>query len=79
MAVDFMTKIEGVPGKGDVKAGMAYFSGTGPSGETCGKCAFYGNREFEKKCLKYREMAHNWGNNISKTQPACKYFAPKSR
>ena len=76
MTMDFMTKIEGVPGKRDVKSGMAYFSGTGPSGSTCGKCVFYGFKEMEKKCTKYREFAHEWGSNIKKTQPACKYFEP---
>ena len=76
MAFDFMTKIEGVPGKREVKSGMAYFAGTGPNGSTCGKCAFWGNREFEKKCVKFREMAHEWGANLRKTQAACKYFSP---
>lgn len=74
MAFDFMTKIEGVPGKREVKAGMAYFAGTGPAGSTCGKCAFYGNREMDKKCTKYREMVHDWGANLKKTQSGCKYF-----
>jgi len=78
MAFDFMTKIEGVPGKREVKAGMAYFGGTGPDGSTCGKCAFYGWKEMEKKCTKYRDMIHEWGPNIRKTQSACKYFEPRS-
>ena len=50
---------------------------TGPSGATCQKCAFYGYREMEKKCTKYREMVHEWGANIRKTQSACKYFEEK--
>lgn len=74
MAFDFMTKIEGVPGKREVKAGMAYFAGTGPNGSQCGQCAFYGFKEMEKKCVKYREMVHEWGANLCKTQSACKYF-----
>jgi len=77
MAFDFMTKIDGVPCRREVKSGMAYFAGTGPAGTVCGKCAFYGFKELEKKCTKYREMAHEWGANLGKKTSACKYFAPK--
>lgn len=76
---DYMTKIAGVPGKRDVKSGMAYFAHTGPPGSTCGKCAFYGTKEFERKCTKYREMVHDWGANLKKTQAACKYFEERAK
>jgi len=74
MAFDFMTKVDGVPGRREVKSGMAHFAGGGPAGSTCGKCSFYGWKEMEKKCTKFREMTHEWGANLRKTQPACKYF-----
>lgn len=78
MAQDYMTKIEGVPARREVKAGMAHFAWGGPAGSTCGKCAFYGTKDFEKKCTKYREMVHDWGVNLKKTQAACKYSEPKA-
>jgi hypothetical protein len=79
MGFDYMTKIEGVPSKKAARAGMAYFSGTGPYDAACGKCAFYGGKASgtEKKCTTYRDMAHDWGPNLPKRQPACKYFQAK--
>lgn len=40
--MDYMTKLEGVPSTDDAKPGMAHFAGTGPYGETCGKCKHRG-------------------------------------
>lgn len=81
MAFDYMTKIEGVPSKKDARSGMAYFSGTGPYDGTCGKCLFYGGvaKGTEKKCTRYREMAHEWGANLPKRQPACKFYEAKPK
>jgi hypothetical protein len=35
-----MTRLPGVPDSDQAKPGMAYFSGTGPAGKTCGDCSF---------------------------------------
>lgn len=40
--MSFMTKLDGVPDTDQVKPGMAYFEGTGPAGQTCGKCKHRG-------------------------------------
>ena len=37
-----MVKVDGVPESADAKPGMAFFSGTGPDGKTCGDCALRG-------------------------------------
>ena len=79
MAFDFMTKVDGVPGRRSIKSGMAHFGGGGPPGATCGKCSFYGWKEMEKKCTKYRDMLHEWGANLSKRQLACKYFEQQKK
>lgn len=39
-----MVHIDGVPDRDDVRPGMAFFSGTGPEGKTCGDCKFRGYR-----------------------------------
>ena len=72
-------KIEGHPDRAQAKSGMAHFAGGGPAGATCGKCEHYGWKEMEKKCVKFREMAHEWGANLKKAQSACKYFQPREK
>ena len=40
--MSYMTKLPGVPDTDEVKAGMAFFPGTGPVGKTCESCAHRG-------------------------------------
>jgi hypothetical protein len=76
--MDFMTKIEGCPDRGQIVPGMAYFGGTGPQGTSCSQCSFYGaNRDHPRKCLKHKQMTGGeWGPNFY-SQSACKYFEAK--
>ena len=61
--------------------GMAHWSGTGPEGATCGKCAFYGTvlnhleRLIPKRCRKYAEMVNKCGPEpIPERTLACRHF-----
>jgi hypothetical protein len=57
--------------------GMAHFAGSGPFGETCGKCAHYGTSGKAKKqpCRKFTQMMNGViGNQIPPGAQACKYF-----
>ena len=65
--------------------GMAHWSGTGPAGATCGKCAHYGysyttesGKDSRKlsACEKYWRMTSRHGGSLAAQQPACKYFEP---
>jgi hypothetical protein len=40
--MSYMTKLPGVPDTDDVKPGMAFFAGTGPTDKTCESCAYRG-------------------------------------
>lgn len=69
--------------------GMAFWSGTGPEGAKCGKCAHFGysypsgisptNGEtlYSRKissCEKFFQMSKRHGASLRKTQDGCKYF-----
>jgi hypothetical protein len=63
--------------------GMAYFAGTGPRGETCGKCLYWKYRYLTANgavarsngCRKYYEMMNSKkGPDILPNLAACKYF-----
>ena len=69
--------------------GMAYFSGTGPEGKTCGDCKYLERRVvkfFQYSCNKYKELT-NFKNRLSKADAefdspnlkSCKYFEEKPR
>lgn len=76
-----MTQIEGVPSREAVKPGMAHFSGSGPSGTTCGECAFMvpNPRGRLFRCAKYSQLTGNQGNCIKREFFSCKYFERKPR
>ncbi len=66
-------------------SGMAHWAGTGPTGKTCGECAFLvsisvgvGN---STRCEKYTMMMRGkqGSKKIPKTTPACKYFDPQPK
>lgn len=40
--MSFMTKIDGVPDTDELRSGMAFFAGSGPTGKTCGDCKHRG-------------------------------------
>jgi hypothetical protein len=83
----FLTKIEGVPDCDSAKAGMAYFAGSGPFGETCGNCEHCGptshtDRKTGKvRCAMYRKLPGGGrrGETISKQYAACKYFSARPK
>ncbi len=59
--MSFMTKIEGVADTDDAKPGMAFFTGTGPYGKTCGDCRHRGlTRQSQKSTYSERlkEFVH---------------------
>jgi hypothetical protein len=84
-----MTKLEGVPDRDSVHPGMAYFSGTGPWGATCGKCLHRGYQtkiydrhgnvltlRKTKACAIYKQLTGSVGHVVRPEWPACKYFEP---
>lgn len=40
--MSYMTRLPGVPDTDDIKPGMAFYTGTGPIGATCGTCHYRG-------------------------------------
>ncbi len=59
--------------------GMAHFAGTGPRGETCGRCAFLKTKTdvfASGRCEKYRKLTSKVGPEIKANLAACKYFEP---
>jgi hypothetical protein len=81
----FLTRIEGVPDRDSAKAGMAFFSGSGPPGETCGACEHCGptsdtDRKTGKvRCATFRKLAGRRGEAVDKRNAACKYFEAKPK
>jgi hypothetical protein len=70
-----LTEIEGVPSRRSVKPGMAFYSGPGPLGTTCGSC----RNLCDKRCAKFRELACRRGEVVNPRNPSCKYFETKGR
>lgn len=65
MTRDGIDRTQAVPG-------MAHFAGTGPRGETCGRCRF--RAALDGRCRKYRELMQMRGKPVSTGNAACKYF-----
>ena len=80
-----LTKIEGVPERTEVVRGMAHFSGTGPVGEICKTCGFYGyyrqarsgKSYYVPACLMFKKLTGRYGPRINKDTAACKYYEKK--
>lgn len=81
-----LTKIEGVPDKFQVVNGMAYFTGTGPAGTTCGTCQFrgyyrksrHGNTYQTSGCSMFHGLSGGkHGSRLKKETPSCKYYVKK--
>ncbi len=77
--MSYMTRLEGVPDRDDVKPGMAHFAGTGPSGKTCGKCKHYQKIERVNRCLIYRKLTGDYGPSIKRAYRACRHFEDKPK
>jgi hypothetical protein len=63
-----MVKVPGVPESETAIAGMAYFSGTGPEGKTCGDCLHRGYR---------RESQNGTWNELKKEMTYTSYRVQK--
>jgi len=82
-----LTKIDGVPDKGEIIRGMAYFAGTGPFERHCRECEFFGYMRVSKKdklyrtsaCLMFKKLTGKYGPRFDKMSAACKYFNPKKK
>jgi hypothetical protein len=75
--MSYMTRLPGVFDKNNALPGMAYFSGSGPQGKTCGGCAFRGYQrdgKYHGGCRRYRQLAGHDGPAVKKTYPACREF-----
>jgi hypothetical protein len=61
--------------------GMAYFSGTGPLGATCGECSHCALAEKTRipHCAKATQMRGKKSTPIRKSIAACKYFENKKQ
>ena len=60
--------------------GMAHFAGTGPVGETCGKCRYLiesTRRKRSHRCAKYTELMRCIGDDVPKQTPACRYYSAR--
>jgi hypothetical protein len=70
--------------------GMAFFADTGPFGETCGNCSFFGYYKVEhnlagavvssvrvRGCAKFKQLTGKNGPPIPAGAAACKYFERK--
>ena len=70
--------------------GMAFFANSGPVGETCGNCLFYGyfksvynqagvvaSSVRTRGCAKYQQLTGKNGPPIPASAAACRYFARK--
>lgn len=66
----YMTEIEGVPNKTDIREGMAYFSNTGPFGTFCGGCA---HRGYYKKQERFNKTTGEWETKNTRTS-GCALF-----
>jgi hypothetical protein len=71
-------------------AGMAYFANSGPFGETCGSCSFFGCYKTVRDemgnvvssvrvrgCAKFKELTGQNGPSIPAKAAACKYFVER--
>ena len=79
--MDYLTKLPGVPSKGDVRPGMAHYSGSGPDGMTCGRCAHRGYLRFTDTrgyttgaCAMFHKLTTKHGPSVNKNWAACRYF-----
>ena len=76
-----LTKIPGVPDKRTVRPGMAFYSGSGPDGTTCGDCQHRGYARsgewYADRCEKFRTMTGKNGPPVRTDWPSCKYFHHK--
>jgi len=71
--------------------GMAHWAPSGPLGETCKQCAFYGyHRKYRDKfgdtirskfrrnaCRKFFELTNKHGPDVPENAEACRYFECK--
>lgn len=83
-----LTRIEGVPAKEDLRAGirgMAHFPGTGPFGTFCGNCKHYGYFRESRHgksyrttaCWMFKKLTGKYGPRIKRDNNSCKYFDEK--
>jgi hypothetical protein len=76
--VQNLTKLPGVRDSGDVRPGMAYYTGSGPPGATCGDCRFRGywaNSDRKSRgCEKFYLLSGRHGPAVKMAWMACKYF-----
>jgi hypothetical protein len=60
--------------------GMAYLSGTGPTGTVCEQCSFYGfHIQHPNSCYRYYLMVSEHAAAFPAETPSCKHFTPRSR
>lgn len=83
-----MTQLPGVPDRGSIRPGMAYFAGTGPYNTTCGQCVHRGywkqrrkmdgtnNPIYIRSCEMHRKLSGTHGPPVDERWPSCKYFDP---
>jgi hypothetical protein len=86
-------KLPDIPDSGDIHEhrGMAYFPGTGPAGENCGRCQHYGvwrkaneGTNYERlywsgACAQFKRLTGKHGPPIGRENSACKYFEGKRK
>jgi len=71
--MDYLTKIPGVPTKDSALPGMAFFSGSGPAGQTCGDCQHRKLHRRASRCSMFKTLTGRYGPTIQKRYACCKY------
>jgi hypothetical protein len=74
-----MTRLPGVPDRGDVIRGMAYFVGTGPEGTSCSQCAYFwdGSERSAGGCREFMRLRAKKDRKVLRIPPrppSCRYF-----
>jgi hypothetical protein len=80
--MSYMTKAKGEWDRDSVRPGMAFFSGSGPFGETCGNCEHLGTTSKDRKkarCAMYKKLTGRRGEEVDRRNAACKYFEGKPK
>ena len=79
----YLTHIEGCPDRSALKAGMAFFAGSGPAGETCGSCRHLDRKTrygiSKARCVMFQKLAGRKGETIDPKYLACKYFEARPK
>jgi hypothetical protein len=73
-----MTRIPGVADKSSVLPGMAWYSGTGPQGTTCGTCV-HRRTHIPTRCMKFQMLTGKFGPMVRAFWYSCRYYEERPK